>query len=546
MALQETMLGNANIPCPKDYLAYHSPVGHNNGSNGGAMIYIRHDIPHNQFLLQSSLQVVAVQIYLQRKYTVCSLYLPPNNTFPEDEFKSILNQLPKPFLILGDMNGRNHLWGDLINNQRGRNLCSIIENENLGVLNTGEATHFHVQTCTLSAIDLSLCSDDSIIDFSWRVVDDRYTSDHFPIILETSQSTPDSRLPRWNMEKAQWSLFQEHCLIEATADEFQIIDDAIELLNTTFYSAGLQSIPRTSGSFKRKPVPWWNKECAVALRTMRASFTRYKRHNSEYYRIEYRKSRALFRFKIKKSRKNSWTVYISKINSKTPLTLVWKKIRKIAGKYVPSKPPVLKVNGTIVAEPLEVANILATHFAEVSKKSDSRPCAEHRNKEEDRDIDFSSVHRESYNIPFSMREFESALSKCNDSSPGPDDIPYAMIRNAPEQTKLFILSIINRIYREHSFPKVWELAKFLPFAKPGKDSFLANNYRPIALICALCKLKEKMVNVRLVWYLEREKFLSPAQSGFRSMRSTTDVLVRMEASICEAFVLKQHHITIFF
>ena len=540
------MLGNSIFPCPKEYVAYHSPQGQNIGSHGGSLIYIRHDTPHNQFQLHSPLQAVAVQIFLQRKYTVCSLYLPPGQVFPDNDLKSLISQLPEPFLILGDMNGRNPLWGDLVSNQRGNHLCSVIESENLAVLNTGEPTHFHVQTGTLSAIDLSICDESSMIDFNWRVIDDRHTSDHFPIIVDISQSPPDPRMPRWNLEKARWNEFKDLSIIDADVDEFSTIDDAIDLLNVTFYSAGLQSIPRTTGSFRRKPVPWWNKECSQAHRTMRAATTRYRRRRCPYYLIQYRKARAQFRFKIKKARKNSWTIFISKINSKTPLSLVWKKVRKIAGKFTLPKPPVLKVNGIIVAEPQEVANILATHFAKVSSKSDSRPYASHRIQEEQHDIDFSTEKTESYNIPFSLREFESALSKCNDSAPGPDDIPYAMIRHAPERTKLFILSIINTIFRDHLFPRIWELAKFLPFAKPGKDSFLANNYRPIALTCSLCKIMEKMVNARLVWYLEREKYLSPAQCGFRSMRSTTDVLVRMESSICEAFILKQHHVSIFF
>ena len=314
ISLQETMLGNSTIPCPKEYISYHSSQDQSIGSHGGALIYMRHDTPHSQFQLQTPLQAVAVQIYLQRKYTICSIYLPPDRVFPEDDFRLLISQLPKPFLILGDMNGRNPLWGDLVNNQRGNRLCSIIENESLVVLNTGEPTHFHVQTGTLSSIDLSICDGSSVIDFNWRVIDDRHTSDHFPIIINMSQSPPDPRMPRWNLEKARWNEFKDLCLIEAEVDEFPSIDDAIDLLNVTFYSAGLQSIPRTSGSFKRKPVPWWNKECGQAHRTMRAACTRYRRHKCQYYLVEFRKARAQFRFKIKKSRKNSWTVFISKIN----------------------------------------------------------------------------------------------------------------------------------------------------------------------------------------------------------------------------------------
>ena len=90
------------------------------------------------------------------------------------------------------------------------------------------------------------------------------------------------------------------------------------------------------------------------------------------------------------------------------------------------------------------------------------------------------------------------------------------------------------------------LAIILAFVKPGKDKFLAASYRPIALTSCLCKLMEKMVNARLVWYLEKKGILSPIQCGFRRMHSTTDVLVRLESSICEAFASKEHHVTVFF
>ena len=546
IALQETMLGNSPCLCPREYTAYHSPYDVNIGSHGGVALYVRADTPHNHYVIQSPLQAVAVQVHLERKYTLCSIYLPPNEAFPRDEFKSLIQQLPRPFLILGDMNSRSPLWGDVITNQRGNCLSSIIEGESVGVLNTGESTHFHVQTGTLSAIDLSISSDDCTIDFGWKVINDRFTSDHFPIIVTTSTGPPSPRLPRWNTRRADWTTFREESSIDDSADDFPSIDDAIDFLVTILFSAGLQSIPRCSGIFKRRPVPWWTDKCYEAHRTMRAAFTRYRRRRCEYYLVEFRKARARFRFIIKKARKDSWKIFIASINSKTPISVVWKKVRKISGKFAPSNPPVLKINGVNVADPQLVANEFAKHFSHVSKKGGDRPFARYRERMEQGGINFSSNRNESYNMPFTMVELKSALSKCSESAPGPDDITYSMIKHVPENTLSFILGLINRIFREHNFPKLWELAKFLPFVKPGKDSYIPGSYRPIALTSCLCKLMEKMVNARLMWYLERGNYFSPTQCGFRSMHSTTDVLVRMESSICEAFARKHHHITVFF
>ena len=55
-----------------------------------------------------------------------------------------------------------------------------------------------------------------------------------------------------------------------------------------------------------------------------------------------------------------------------------------------------------------------------------------------------------------------------------------------------------------------------------------------------------MVNNRLVWFLERNKLITPLQCGFRKQRSTTDHLVRLESFIREAFIQWQHAVAVFF
>ena len=97
-----------------------------------------------------------------------------------------------------------------------------------------------------------------------------------------------------------------------------------------------------------------------------------------------------------------------------------------------------------------------------------------------------------------------------------------------------------------TFPESWELATVIPIPKPGKDHAEPNSYRPIALTSCLCKTLERMINVRLVWYLESNNLISPVQSGFRSERSTNDNLVRLETFIRDAFVAKEHVVAVFF
>ena len=57
---------------------------------------------------------------------------------------------------------------------------------------------------------------------------------------------------------------------------------------------------------------------------------------------------------------------------------------------------------------------------------------------------------------------------------------------------------------------------------------------------------ERMINCRLVWYLESHKLLTDVQCGFRSRRSMVDHLVRFEMFCREAFIHNQQLVLVFF
>ena len=86
----------------------------------------------------------------------------------------------------------------------------------------------------------------------------------------------------------------------------------------------------------------------------------------------------------------------------------------------------------------------------------------------------------------------------------------------------------------------------VPIPKPGKDLTDPQNYRPISLTRCVCKLYEKMVNKRLVEYLEKNKLLAEIQCGFRRNRSTLDHLVRLDTYIRKGFAQKKEVVDVFF
>ena len=146
----------------------------------------------------------------------------------------------------------------------------------------------------------------------------------------------------------------------------------------------------------------------------------------------------------------------------------------------------------------------------------------------------------------SLRELREALSSCESTSPGEDCILYEMLKQLPEETKDFLLKIINKIWETGIMPKNWKVSLVIPIRKPNKDPFQATSYRPIALTSCVCKLMEKMVNSRLVWLLETKNLLSPFQFGFRKNKSTLDPLLLLTNKIQEGFARQLQTIGVFF
>ena len=145
-----------------------------------------------------------------------------------------------------------------------------------------------------------------------------------------------------------------------------------------------------------------------------------------------------------------------------------------------------------------------------------------------------------------MDELTKTLSTCNDSAPGEDMVTYSMIKNMHPTCLNELLCTINMFWSEGTFPDEWKRATVLSFAKPGKDPTVCSNYRPIALTSSVCKLVEKIVNVRLTRTLENNEVISDKQFGFRKHRSTVDALIRLQTDILDTLNRGEHMVVVSF
>ena len=75
----------------------------------------------------------------------------------------------------------------------------------------------------------------------------------------------------------------------------------------------------------------------------------------------------------------------------------------------------------------------------------------------------------------------------------------------------------------------------VPVFKNVRERSTAKNYRPLTLLPVVRKVFEKLVNNRIADHLEKYGLYSDFQYGFRSSRSTADLLAVVSDRIARAF-----------
>ena len=370
-----------------------------------------------------------------------------------------------------------------------------------------------------------------------------FISDHFPIILRTIEDDNDPKRKRWKFKQADWMTFKTLCSLNLNKRNFDS-DDPIPDFSTTLLEIAERTIPQSSISSKPRK-PWFDDECKLAIKERKKSEKAFRRSPCHSKLSSFRIHRAKARRTIKRKKRASWKQFVSSINNRTPMNKIWNMINRIKGRKNSATVKHLSVNNNLVTDKRDIANTLAEQLA---YNSSSNQCSDKflkfKQNDEKKKINFSSSNDEVYNKEFSSEELKLSLNRAHDTAEGPDK--YQLLKHLPPESLSLLLDIYNHIWRTGNFPQCWSEATVIPIPKPGKDHSDPNNYRPISLTSCVCKTLERMINDRLVWFLENNNILTDIQCGFRKRKSTIDHLVRLESFIRDAFLNKQEVVSIFF
>lgn len=123
----------------------HHTYHPDNQAHGGSAIIIKNNIKYNE---ESNLQLDHIQLTVlnvsstNQNFKIGAVYIPPKHNLKKENYKDILEHMGKRFLIGGDFNAKHTSWGSRLDNTKGRELYSAINELSCNVHSTGKPTYW--------------------------------------------------------------------------------------------------------------------------------------------------------------------------------------------------------------------------------------------------------------------------------------------------------------------------------------------------------------------------------------------------------------------
>ena len=133
-----------------------------------------------------------------------------------------------------------------------------------------------------------------------------------------------------------------------------------------------------------------------------------------------------------------------------------------------------------------------------------------------------------HNISITPKMVKKVITNLDSSkASGPDCIPVVVLKNCEPELSYVLAKLFNKCLKESCFPDCWKVSSVVPVFKNVGERFTAKNYCPVSLLSVVSKVFEKLV--------EKCGLFSDFQYGFRSSRSTADLLTVVSDRIARAF-----------
>eukprot|EP00745_Piridium_sociabile_P037673 TRINITY_DN6865_c0_g1_i3.p1 TRINITY_DN6865_c0_g1~~TRINITY_DN6865_c0_g1_i3.p1 ORF type:complete len:1255 (-),score=165.91 TRINITY_DN6865_c0_g1_i3:139-3903(-) len=458
-----------------------------------------------------------------------------------------LREFPNNWLIVGDFNRRDAMW-DTKYNYSSPTLGEDLQEADVTLLNDGGPTRIpDIKHHSMTALDLSFISSNLAAYTDWTTLDDPMSSDHLPIQI-TIDMEPTVHIPpaekRFQLKKANWDKFQTILTNNYEPDLNKSIDELNTEITSMIINAANNSIPTKTLDFKFRGQPWWTEECKTAVKDKRKAFICFKKDDSDENFTLMKSTKQNVKKVIATAKLDYWENSVKE--NRGDLTSAWKNIRILKRQYNPPDKNIVTSEGTTLTTPKEKAVGFANQFAKVSSSSELPPPKRQHRLDEERKMDLTPPPNTEHHL--TLAELHRALRriKSNKSSPGADKITYPLLKHLPSLFLNKVLKFFNKCWTEGKVPQAWKDAIVIPIPKANKPRKLATNYRPISLTSHLSKVYERIIQIRLQYFFDKNNIIPKFQAGFRKGRSVNDHIVRLSEHIRKAKAKNKLMLSCFF
>ena len=532
------------------YKVYYKP--RKNGDpecGGGTAIIVKDSVNHSPIAgLDKDLDHVGIKIETSDFcFNLFSLYA-PSNSLKKETILSYIKHGPDLFL-LGDLNSKSPSLGcrALVSDSNGKILEEILSSDiDLVVLNDESSTYFRYKSDYSEILDLFICPTkiaNSMLSFE-VLVEHLMGSDHAPIMCSLGLSKNfraaiKPAQPKFNFNKADWISYGH--VLDEMIDQFDFEDSPEgispfmdEIFARLVMNAANHSVPKLNYD-KSKSYPPHIISLIKQRREIRRDRKRVNYNNKSILNSEYNKLTSLIKKSIKEYTEWKWSLFLGKLGPHPPSSSIfWKIINRARCPQKTSSIPTLVLGDRVYKSDEEKANLFRTILGETF--TDSGPSTDFENVIYNYVEEFvSSFDYTDDNYPkvTFVEMVEVIKSLKTDSSPGEDGVHNRFLKNLSSKGLDLLLKMIN-LSLVVGLPNSWKSAIVTMIPKKESNSTNPAEYRPISLLSCIGKLAERIIKNRLYGFLESNKLLSHAQSGFRNSRGTGDNLLFMTQKIQES------------
>jgi Reverse transcriptase (RNA-dependent DNA polymerase)/Endonuclease-reverse transcriptase len=501
--------------------------------HGGVAIAIRSSINHKlvkPFNTQH-IETLTIEILVNGKPTKISVaYSPKASIHFKNDLQKMTN-LSEEFMIFGDFNAHHPSWNCRHMNKSGKSLYELQQNSDFIIYNTSDHTHYPHSGRTPSTIDLLLSN--SSINFNLITHHDHFLSDHAPIIFSTNSNVQHTQQKIYDYAKANWKQYRH--IINDKINGFSVpnttagIDIALEKFTELIQITKLKCVPIKSSKIYSSIT----EHTKQLIRDKNAAKRRWQRCMNEHEKRQLKSELNCLQIAVDCSVRNDYNESMAKhIKQFTKGSKsMWQLTKRMKGK-TDNNATKIKIEGCPTIDDNDRAN----HVAKIFEKSHKITSGyKHTNDTEvkQRVNSFHAFSRFSCQpSQIEIIEIQQIIRSLKPfKAPGPDSIQNVLLKNLPNSAIAWLTNIFNKCFSLSYWPKSFKIAKVIPILKAGKPPTDASSYRPISLLNATGKLLEKVLQKRLINFVEEKNLLPNFQFGFRRGHSTIHQAARIKQFI---------------